>query len=193
MIDSVHGTYSGTFKTAGQIWFRLRSRPSQKSVSWFLRGRFGDPGRFSGWALSPSLSCSSCRTSSVFSFRRSPGSSEAFTMLEENRSTRELFTKKMQMFTRAQPNESKVVTWLTPSELVWGVCGAVACLPWRCLSVGYLSSSFPNHTGHFPLRCMFSCYSQKRSSVARVERSFSSEIITARYCIDLLKYQMFTW
>lgn len=171
-INSVHGTHSGTFQTAGQIRFRLRSRSSQTSVSWFLRGRFEDPGRCSGRALSPSLSCSSCRTSSVFSFR-SPGTKEAFKMLEENRSTGVLLmmipllskSKCLREF-----NKSKAVTWFTPSELVWGVCVAVACLLQQWLSVGYLSSSFPNHTGHFPLRCRFSCYSQKQSSAARDRR-----------------------
>ncbi len=138
MIDSVHGTYSGTFQTAGQIRLRLRSRSSQTSGSWFLRGRFGDPGRFSGRALSPSLRCSSSRTSSVFSFRRSPGSSEAFTMLEENRSTRELFMvrpllgkcKCLREFNQMKVKRSHDLphlSWCEARMVLWRVCRGGDC------------------------------------------------------------------
>ncbi len=138
MIDSVHGTYSCTFQTAGQIRFRLRSRSSQTSGSWFLKGRFGDPGRFSGRALSPSLRCSSCRTSSVFSFRRSPGSSEAFTMLEENRSIRELFMvipqlrkckclREFKQMKVKQSHDLPHLSWCEASMVLWRICCSGDC------------------------------------------------------------------
>lgn len=138
MTDSVHGTHSGTFQTAGQIRFRLRSRSSQTSVSWFLKGRLGDPGRCSGRALSPSLRCSSCRTSSVFSFRRSPGTCEAFTTLEENRSTRELFMvipllgkcKCLREFNQMKVKQSHDLphlSWCEARMVLWRVCRGGDC------------------------------------------------------------------
>lgn len=135
-IDLVHGTNFGTFQTAGQIRFRLRSRSSQTSVSWFLRGRFEDPGRCSGRALSPSLSCSSCRTSSVFSFI-SPGTMEAFKMLEKNRSTRAFFMvipllRKPKCLRGSstkvkQSHDLPHLSWCEACVMLWRVCCSGDC------------------------------------------------------------------
>lgn len=83
---STDGLLRSTFQAAVLTRLRLRSSSSQTSASWLRCGGRGEPGTRSGTGLfSTSLSCSSCRTSSVFSFSRSPGIKEAFAILQRQK------------------------------------------------------------------------------------------------------------
>lgn len=196
-----------TFQTAVLMRLRLRSSSSHTSASWLRCGWRGEPGKRSG-LFSTSLSCSSCRTSSVFSLSRSPGMMEAFAMLRQTEgwNTSWDFRLLIRIQWAAVEKKSCQSLWnlgrghrfkRTPCVPEWGGCDAAVSWRWRWSIECHRYWSAPSHTGHFPQHCRFSCCCRTLTSAAVTTQKKiffcvlkdTRKLFSAQFTIIYNKYQ----